>query len=636
MPTARRLLLTLALSAASAAAAPAPPLLVRDGLPHPDPQIASELPRFLTAHTAHFLDWLGDGSMLVRSAQGEGARIERLRGALAEPQAIGPATEASWSAIVARPYTSDAFVYAAPAPGATGGDANGAAALQLSLQQIGAGVRALGPTGPEAGPPAWAHDGKQLAFIGSDSGVYVIDTADAAASAREVVAAGSSRWRVLGWSIDDQTLLLGREAVEESEGGSDGSLELYLAAVRDGALQPVPPPGARGRPHRVANGSEPFHPGSAALASAARFASDGRALLLLTRGPCERHEREAGSHFLHLCYTDPAAGEWHAVTATVPHDVELFDASPDGSYIAYTLNDEGVSRLMLHDLRLQLDRPVDALAPGVVTALRFDPSGKLLALGHEAPGSAPEVEVLDLRSQSLARWTRSDAAAPDGAQISPQLVHFPTWDEVGGEPRQLSALVFSPGVATEAAPRRPVVILPCSGSRPCRAGYDPFVQYLVQRLGFAVVAADVRDVTGALARDDAVRDLGALLVWIGLQPELDSGRVAILGEGPTGPLALATLAQFGDRLNGAVAAFPARLGPLPNALAIRRPVLLVQGLADSEVPAYQIAQLREALRAAGVTVQYLAAADEGQRFARATNREAYYETAATFLAHLLH
>src|SRR5574337_294941 len=52
--------------------------------------------------------------------------------------------------------------------------------------------------------------------------------------------------------------------------------------------------------------------------------------------------------------------------------MELFDSSPDGSLIAYTLNDEGVSRLMLPDQRLQLDRRVDALAPGLVTALRFD------------------------------------------------------------------------------------------------------------------------------------------------------------------------------------------------------------------------------------------------------------------------
>ncbi len=383
--------------------------------------------------------------------------------------------------------------------------------------------------------------------------------------------------------------------------------------------------------------SEPFPAGSAVLATEARFASDGRALLLLMRASCGRRDRESSSRFLHLCYTDPASGEWRALTAAIPHDVELFDSSPDGSWIAYTLNDNGVSRLMLHDQRLQLDRRVDTLAPGLVTALRFDPSGKRLAIGYESPGAAPEVDVLDPRSQSLVRWTRSDATTPpEAVQIAPQVVQFPTWDQIDGEPRRLSALVFSPSPGAEAIAPRAVVIMPCSGGEPCHAGYDPFVQYLVQRLGFTVVAANVRDLSGSGPRDDAVRDVGALLVWIGLQPELDSGRVAILGEGAGSYLALASLAQFGDRLSGAVAAFPARLGPLPNVLAIRRPVLLVQGLADAEVPAYQIAQLREALRSGGVPVQYLAAGDEGRHFLRAANREAYCEAAATFLARLLH
>jgi dipeptidyl aminopeptidase/acylaminoacyl peptidase len=638
MPIARRLLLALALTGLTAVALPAPSLL-RDGLPHPDPQIASELPRFLTAPSAHFVDWLSDGSMLISSEQGDATHLGRLRAALGEAEAVAPAPVAAMSAVVARPYTSDAFAYVAPGTAAAASDSGAPASeMQLSLQQLGGAARLLGATRAEAGRPAWAHDGRQLAFIGADNAVDVIDTAETSASARQVVAGGSSRWRVLGWSIDDQTLLLGRDAVGESEGGNEASFELYLAAVKDGALQPVSPPGVRPRPHRIAEpASEPFHAGAAVLATEARFASDGRTLLVLTRTPCGRRERDASNHFQHLCYSDPVAGDWRAISAAVPHDVELFDSSPDGSSIAYTLNDDGVSRLMLHDQRLQLDHRVDALPPGQVTALRFDPTGKRLALGYESPGAPPEVDVLDPGAQSLVHWTKSDATLAAAAPIAPQIVHFPTWDELDGEPRQLSALLFSPGVVTEPTPRQPVVIWLCgTGGQQCRAGYNPFVQYLVQRLGLVVLAANVRDASAAGPRDDAVRDVGALLVWIGSQPQLDSAHVAILGEGYGSYLALASLAQFGDRLGGAVAAFPPRFGPLPKALSIRRPVLLVQGLADTDVPAYQIAQLREALRAGGVPVQYLAADDEGRRFMRPANREAYCEAAATFLARLLH
>lgn len=649
MSPAQRSLLAVALSALAAGAAPAQPPLLRDGVPHTDPQIAAELPRFLTARAAHFLDWLGDGSMLISVEQGEARRIERLRAPLAEAQAAGLPPGTAASAIVARPYTSDAFVFAALEPsGARAGSSEAAGALQLSLQQIDAGARPLAATATDAGLPAWAHDGKQLAFIGADGGVELIDTAAAGASARALLPGGAARWRVLGWAIDDQSLLVGRHASDDGAQSGGDPLELYLASVKDGALQPVAPPGARARLRSVkAEASPSMAPGAAVRATEARFASDGRAILLLTHASCARRGTDAGGRFLHLCYTDPAAGDWRAVTAATAHDVELFDASPDGSWIAYTLNEDGVSRLMLRDVRLQLDRAIDALAPGVVTALKFDATGKRLALGYESPGSPPEVDVLDPATASLLRWTQSDATVLEAAaRLSLQVVHFPTWDEVDGEPRQLSALLYAPSGGATAGMQRPVVIRLCGadGHR-CRATYDPFLQFLVQRLGFVVLVANVRSAASpgslfpsgasAVPRDDAVRDVGALLVWIGLQPQLDRDRVALIGEGFGSYLALGSLAEFGDRLSGAVAAFPARFGPMPNALAIHRPVLLVQGLADREVPAYQIAQLREALRAGGVPVQYLAAVDEGRRFLRAANREAYGEAAATFLARLL-
>ena len=88
-----------------------------------------------------------------------------------------------------------------------------------------------------------------------------------------------------------------------------------------------------------------------------------------------------------------------------------------------------------------------------------------------------------------------------------------------------------------------------------------------------------------------MRDVGSLLVWIGLQHELDRNHVMLLGEGYGSYLALACLGQYGDRLSGGIAAFPPHLWPLPN-VAIRRPVLLVHGRCDPDVPAYQGEQLR--------------------------------------------
>ncbi len=729
MRSVHRTLLALALTSQGLMAAYAQQsTLVRDGVALSDPQAAAELLPYLSLPSVQFADWLADGSMLVATrADEDRAQIGHLvpvgpPGAAAslEPPTSPPVTaqpahpiepvssaSVGVAAAAARPYTSDAFVYVTAAddgsPAASAADpgasAPTAASARLYLQTLGAGARLLATTRSDVGAPAWAHDGKRIAYMGAgDSGVYVLDTATSGAEPQLVTATAGAQWRVLGWSIDDATLLLGRPVAEPmsatgaaaaSADGSaadaaspskpadapgaadsadpvvatgpsvaapwlDGELGLYLADVHSGAVVAVPPPGARRAAQALAARLAPNSAQSLrdqplpALAVMARFASDGHAILLLTRAVCDRgHDASLTREFLHLCSTDPTAGEWRQLSAPATNDVELFDESPDGSYLAYTLNDAGASRLMLTDQHLKLDSAVTSLPPGVISTLRFDPFGKHLAITFESARTAPGIYVLDLGTHALARWTEDDTHRPEAATfVAPQRVQFPTWDDIDGQPRQLSAWLYRPsGLPPGEAGARPVVIWLCSGGgQQCRPGYSPFVQYLLQQ-HYAVLAPNVRGSSGFGAsfeaagagslRDDAVRDVGSLLVWIGLQPGLNSSRVALLGEGYGSYLALASLAEFGDRLQGAVAAFPRRFWPLQNALAIRRPVLLVQGLADRNVPGYQAAQLREGLRARGVVVQYLAAADEAGRFVRRSNREAYDEAAASFLARLL-
>jgi len=53
-------------------------------------------------------------------------------------------------------------------------------------------------------------------------------------------------------------------------------------------------------------------------------------------------------------------------------------------------------------------------------------------------------------------------------------------------------------------------------------------------------------------REDAVRDIGSLLVWIGVQPQFDRDRVAVMGGSYGGYMALASLVAYGERLRGGV------------------------------------------------------------------------------------
>jgi dipeptidyl aminopeptidase/acylaminoacyl peptidase len=206
-------------------------------------------------------------------------------------------------------------------------------------------------------------------------------------------------------------------------------------------------------------------------------------------------------------------------------------------------------------------------------------------------------------------------------------------------PRQC---VSRPGTASTAShacsragPHPVLVLLRGAGGTQFRPGFDPLVQFLVNELGFVVLAPNVRSFGEGAPRDDAVRDVGSLLVWIGQQHELDYNHIMILGEGSDSSLALWCLAQYGDRLRGGIAAFPPHLTSLASITSIRRPLLLVHGRNDPDAPAYESEQLAARLRANGAPVQYLGATDEAGEFTRKSSRDAYYNAAANFLAQLI-
>jgi dipeptidyl aminopeptidase/acylaminoacyl peptidase len=260
---------------------------------------------------------------------------------------------------------------------------------------------------------------------------------------------------------------------------------------------------------------------------------------------------------------------------------------------------------------------------------------------------------------------------------APELVRFPTWDRVGGHPRTLSAWVYRPQHASGPTP----VVIDIHGGPEVqyRPEWDPFVQFLVNELGYAVVAPNVRGSSGygksflaldnGVLREDAVRDIGSLLVWIGVQPGFDRDKVAVMGGSYGGYMALASLVTYGERLRGGIdlagisnfvtflrntsgyrrdwrrqeygderdpkmRMFLQRISPLSNATRIRQPLLVAAGQNDPRVPISEAEQLVWQVRTNGGEVWYLVAKDEGHGFTKKANRDEYLLTVASFLQKL--
>ncbi len=620
------------------------------------------LRRYQEARAARFIDWLEDGSLLIATRFGETEQVHRVRMPLGAREQLSFEPAGVLAASVT-PGHGDAFMYLSPRSGGQG--------TALLLQQDGQLALPLTDGTFRDSAAIWAHDGKRIAFSSNRSAAHAgaaaghereIDLLDTSAVGTPRLLAGGAgyRWRVFDFSLDDQRLLVGRESLNgDAEHPMPAhEVELFIAPLDGGEPTPVLPvhksdaknEKSEGRAGKTGAAPAPLR------AHRARFAPDGRGILMLTSGDAES---TPGADFWQLRYFDPTSGEMRVLSSETERDVELFDESPDGHYLAYTSNDGGLSRLALIDQQRRLDLTVPGIPPGVISSLKFDPTGKRLALTLESAHAPRDVYVLELETHVLARWTQSELGPLDPtALITPALVRFPTWDRSDGQPRRLSAFVYRPNSAAAAggltgpsipaaggaAPRPVLILVRSGGGNQFRPGFDPLLQYIANELGFVVLAPNVRGSAGfgrafsdlgqGALRDDAARDVGSLLVWIGLQHELDFNHIVVMGEGYGSYLALSCLAQYGDRLRGGIVAFPPHMGSIANLALIRRPVLLVHGRSNPDAPAYETEQLAARLRANGASVQYFGAADEGAEFVRKSNRDAYMAAVANFLIQL--
>jgi dipeptidyl aminopeptidase/acylaminoacyl peptidase len=613
--------------------------LTVEGVPPPDPLLAARLERYQHSRQASFLDWLPGGGMLLGTRFGATQQVHRVLTALGDREQL---TFYSESVTMARATArGDGFLFVK--------DQGGDEASQVYYYTGQGSVRQLTQGKFVHGGPVLAHDGKRVAFYGADRDgvdrdVYVADLTSQDAP-RMVGSGQSGLWQPLDWSLDDRQLLVLRSV-------SGGESDLYLADVSTGALTPlVPADPASGKKIHVRG---------------ARFAPGGRGIYLLS---------DETGEFAQLHYLDPVARQERAVSPELGWDVEDFAVSGDGRYVAYSVNEDGKSRLALADTLSKTDLISPELPIGRITNLEFDRTGHRLALSVESAQAPRDVYVYDLDKMALERWTRSEAGPLDPSTlVAAELVHYPTWDRVNGRQRAISAYVYRPRTNGPC----PVLISIHGGpADQYRPGWEPFFQFLVNELGYAVIAPNVRGSAGygksfltlddGMLRQDAVRDIGSLLVWIGLQPAFDRQHIAVMGGGAYGGyMALASLAAYGDRLRGGIdvlgissfvtflnstaepkraerraeygderdpkmRAYLDRISPLNNIARIRQPVLIVQGGIDGG-PLDEAQQMAWRLRNRGDEVWYVTMKDAAA--AKGGLPPSYLEAAAQFLKKL--
>jgi dipeptidyl aminopeptidase/acylaminoacyl peptidase len=456
----------------------------------------------------------------------------------------------------------------------------------------------------------------------------------------ETVLQKEGYWYAVDWSPDDKKLLV-KEYISASES------YYYIIDIHKKDLIQVNP-----LEQKISYGS-------------ARWAKDGKGIYLVS---------DQFSDFKQLLYYDLGNKKSEILSKQIPWDVEDFELSPVADTIACISNEDGVSRLYFINAKTQEISQV-RLPLGYIYNMKFKPDGEHLAFVLNTPKSQSDVYSLNLKNKTLIRWTYSELGGLDiNNFIEPQLIHYETFDSIDGKPRMIPAFYYTP---TKFKPPYPVLI-DCHGGPTVQytPTFSSMIQFFLDEMGIAVIGPNYRGSSGygkeylmlddEYKREDAVRDIGALLDWIEKQPELDSRRIAVTGGSYGGYMSLASMVLYGDRLKCGIdewgisnfvtflentgryrvdlrrteygderdpemRKFLNEISPLTNAHKIKKPMFVVQGLNDPRVPVSEAEQIVEAVRKNGIDVWYLLAEDEGHGFGKKSNWDYYREALILFL-----
>jgi dipeptidyl aminopeptidase/acylaminoacyl peptidase len=598
--------------------------LVLKDVPEVPESVLKRLRQYQNTRSASVRGWIGE-AMVVATRFGDTTQLHKVSEPLGAREQITFFDEPITQAFLPPPSNDRGFIYAR--------DIGGSEFYQLFWYDWESGGHRLLSDGKSRyGGVTWSNDGEQFAYYTTERNGRNRDIHIQNLDGSVVVALEQEQgaWFAEDFSPGDTRLLVSRYvSINESQ--------LYELELATRQLRPLLDPSLQ-----VSIGQ-------------ALYDADGTGIYFTS---------DLGAEFMRLHHLDLASGDIEVLSADVPWNIESIALAPNKQLLAMSINEDASSRIVVWRLPEHTPLALPELPVGVLSGLRFSADSSQLALSLNTATSPTDVWALSLTQRSLQRWTMSEVGGLDSqAFVEPSLERFETFDQFGGEARQIPVFVYKP----PGNGPHPVLISIHGGPEgQYRPYFSSTTQYLVGELGMAVVAPNVRGSSGygksylkldnGVLREDSVRDIGALIDWIGQQPDLDSSRIVVSGGSYGGYMVLAALTHYSDRLAAGVESVGISnfvsfltntqayrqdlrraeygderdplmrehleaISPLNQVQKITRPLMISQGANDPRVPASESKQIYEALKSSGTPVWYVLAEDEGHGFRKKGNRD---------------
>lgn len=612
-----------------------------EGIPAIDARVAADVRPYTESRTAAFANWHPtSGEMIVTTRFGNTNQLHLVKSPMSARKQLTffeePVRNASF-----QPVTGKYFIFTRD----IGGNEFG----QLFRYDMETGKSTMLTDGGKSqnGNVTWNKAGTRFLFTstkrnGTDRDIYIMDPLDTSTTKLLAKLEGGG-WAISDWSDDGKKVLI-RKFVSANESS------VWIFDMNSSALEKILPVSEE---RVIYDGLE--------------FSSDGRSIFVLTNkaGEFERPAR-----------VDLATKKIEYLVSDINWEVSQYELSDDQKTAAFTTNEAGEAKLYIQDIASKKYNRVTALPTGLIGAIKWTKDGSSLALSFGTARTGGDVYVWNNASRKLIRWTESELGGMNLADLPlPELVKWRSFDGL-----EISGFLYR--APARFAGKQPVIINIHGG--PEGQSFPGFVgrlNYLLNELGVSIIFPNVRgssgfgktflDMDNGIKREESVKDIGALLDWIGKQPFLDSSRIMVTGGSYGGYMTLASAfhyndrircaldvvgishfttflkntenyrrdlrrVEYGDEREPAIAAFFEKIAPLNNAHKITKPMFIVQGKNDPRVPHTEARQMADKIKSNGGVVWFMMANDEGHGFAKKNNQDIqFYATVAFIKKYLL-
>lgn len=350
-------------------------------------------------------------------------------------------------------------------------------------------------------------------------------------------------------------------------------------------------------------------------------------------------------------------------------DIDGMELSPDGTWLAYLTDETDSQKLHIFNTLTGEELPV-TLPSAYFARIRWNEDSTQLGFNFGSASTPYQAFSYNVTTHQVQQWTSDQTMSPPENPIKPQLVKIPSFDQL-----EISGYLYRPD-PKKFPGKRPVLVCIHGGPEaeflPSYLG--PFNYYLDQ-LGVALLYPNVRGSSGfgpdfenldnGTKREDSVKDIGAFLDWIKMDPQLDANRIGVQGASYGGYMVLATLfhygnkvrcgsdyvgitdfvtflrntklyrqanrrMEYGDERYPEMNKFLESISPLNHVSEIHDPVMISAGKSDPRVPVTESEQMLKALKAQNDIVWYIMGENEGHGFHRIFDAQYQFAAEALF------